>query len=108
MFTFVRDDIDEQWKVVLGVLGYATFYVGGKVFIATHGEKDGMLFPFDYLNSSDYDIPGGIENATIMCCYPRQVQEKHPNLHIIGDWDGMTKILDQNGVMTIMPATFWK
>lgn len=53
---------------------------GDHIFVS-HGSQEGWLWQGEKPPADTW----------VICCYPVQVQEKHPHLKVIGDWKTRTR-----------------
>ena len=63
---------------------------GERSLLITHGDSDGHLC-FESPEDEAY-FKGTLPWALICCCYPAAVKSRHPDYHVVGDWEGVSYV----------------
>ena len=71
---------------------FVTIHGGWRVYV-THATSKGLVMGIDFDQDPDWYFSKG--RYLVACCYPLAVRERHPELHVIGDWDGITYVYDE-------------
>jgi hypothetical protein len=68
----------------------------GRTVVITHGTPEGHL---PCLRAEH----GFVVGAIVVCCFPKQVKARYPQLEVVGDWACVTTIKSVGGVFAAYP-----
>jgi len=87
---------DLLWTSSLEERGYGCFVdldTGQRVLI-THATEQGRLLCLRGEDAARLPRPD-----VVVCCHPGRAAKRYPSLQMVGDWDGMTKPVLQDGLL---------